>query len=158
MPFGGDGIVAVPHDPAAITNPDPSNPLRPAFLETFNSAAEIDLLRYYTDEGYQGLLPADGDARRARRRGGRGGVGSSNQRPFLVKERQYGVTIEPNGTNSRGIAIDPTPRIACEQAALAAGTLSVTDPASTSPARRLPRASSSRAARPRRCSWAPSEP
>ncbi len=119
LPLGGDGIAAVPHDLASVPNMDPTNPLRPAFLQTSNVTAEIDLLRYYTDEGYQGLLPADGgvlvDA----------GVavieGSSNLRPFMVKERQYGIPVEANGTNSRGIAIDPTPRIACEQAVLSAG-------------------------------------
>ena len=52
--------VAIPHDLAALPNMDPTNPLRPAFLQTSNSAAEIDLLRYYTDEGYQGLYPVDG--------------------------------------------------------------------------------------------------
>ena len=56
LPLGGDGIAAVPHDLASVPNMDPTNPLRPAFLQTSNVTAEIDLLRYYTDEGYQGLF------------------------------------------------------------------------------------------------------
>ncbi len=104
------------HDPAAITNPDPANPLRPAFLQTSNLQAEIDLLRYYSDEGYQQNLDASAIE------GGLGEaglgvavtVGSSNLRPFLIKERVYSVSVSANGTNSRGIAVDPTPRIACE--------------------------------------------
>ena len=126
MPLGGDGIASVPHDPAAIVNPDPANPVRPAFLQTSNQSAEIDLLRYYSDEGYQQNLNApDGaleDAGVAVR------VGSSNLRPFLLKERAYSVSTTNNGTNSRGIAIDPTPRIACEQTVLYKMGLPVTSP------------------------------
>lgn len=116
MPLGGDGIVAIPHDMAAVPNASSANPLRPAFLQTSNAAAEIDLLRYYTDEGWQGLLPVDGGGANVADAGLAVRVGSSNLRPFLVKERQYGIGIEANGNNQRGIAIDPTPRIACEQA------------------------------------------
>jgi hypothetical protein len=121
MPLGGDGIVAIPHDLAALPNMDPANPLRPAFLQTSNAAAEIDLLRYYTDEGYQGLYPVDGGGAGLADAGLSITVGSSNLRPFLIKERAYGVSPEVNGTNSRGIAIDTTPRLACEQASLASG-------------------------------------
>jgi len=122
VPLGGDGIVAVPHDPAAIPY-DPSNPLRPAFLQTSRSVAEIDLLRYYTDEGYQGLFDGGGvvDA------GAAINVGSSNLRPFLIKEQAFPVSVNSSGTDSRGIAIDDTPRRACELA-LPAGT-PTTDPA-----------------------------
>jgi hypothetical protein len=107
MPKGGDGIVAVPHDLAAITNPDPANPLRPAFLQTSNQVAELDLLRYYSDQGVSGETDG-GEA------GVAGQVGSSNLRPFLTKERAYSVSAGSSATSARGIAIDPTPRIACE--------------------------------------------
>lgn len=98
MPSGGDGIVAIPHDdsvdsPATgceYTSPPYTGPcVRPAFLETNHSTAEVDLLRYYSDDG------------------------SSLQRPFLVKEVAYTLTAAQGGTDSRGIAIDPTPRLAC---------------------------------------------
>ena len=118
LPLGGDGIVAIPHDPAALTNPDPLNPLRPAFLQTSNQQPEIDLLRYYTDEGYQQTASADGGLADA---GVAVQIGSSNLRPFLIKERSYPVTVNANGSNSRGIAIDPTPRLACESNAIAQG-------------------------------------
>jgi hypothetical protein len=122
LPLGGDGIVAIPHDQALPNlSPGNPNPLRPAFLQTSNLSAEIDLLRYYSDEGYQSLLPVDGGGAGLADAGLAIRVGSSNLRPFLVKERAYNAAIEPNDTNSRGIAIDPTPRIACEQGVLAAG-------------------------------------
>jgi hypothetical protein len=64
--------------------------VRPAFLETTHSAAELDLLRYYNDDG------------------------SSLPRPFLVREVAYTLTVNSGGTDSRGIAIDDTPRRACK--------------------------------------------
>jgi hypothetical protein len=64
--------------------------VRPAFLQTTRSAAELDLLRYYDD------------------------FGSSLHRPFLVKEAAYALTANAGGTDSRGIVIDPTPRLACK--------------------------------------------
>jgi hypothetical protein len=64
--------------------------LRQAFLETNRTSAEVDLLRYYDDDG------------------------SSLHRPYLQKEGVFPITTNIPGTDSRGIAIDPTPRIACE--------------------------------------------
>ncbi len=122
VPIGGNGIVAIPHDPAAVPN-NVANPLRPAFLQTSRSVAEIDLLRYYTDEGYQGLFDGGGVADA----GAAISVGSSNLRPFLIRERAFSVSVNASGTDSRGIAIDDTPRRACELA-LPAGTAK-TDPA-----------------------------
>jgi hypothetical protein len=97
VPLGGDGIVAVPHD---LDSPVPRCELptvnyqtpcvRPAFLETNHSAAEIDLLRYYDDDG------------------------SSLKRPFLVREVAYTLAVNMGGTDSRGIAIDDSPRRACK--------------------------------------------
>jgi hypothetical protein len=95
VPIGGDGIAAVPHD---LDSPIPRCELvnyqapcvRPAFLETTHSAAELDLLRYYNDDG------------------------SSLMRPFLVREVAYTLTVNSGGTDSRGIVIDDTPRRACK--------------------------------------------
>ncbi len=99
---GGSGITSVPHDPQASVPPcellqgPQANCVRPAFLETSHAAAEIDLLRYYDDDG------------------------STLHRPYLNKEAAYTFTTNFGGTDSRGIAIDPTPRTACK-AAKAAG-------------------------------------
>jgi hypothetical protein len=121
VPLGGVGMVAVPHDPAAAS-PDPSTPLRPAFLQTSDSVGEIDLLRYYSDEGFQGFFDAG-----LQEEAGTGTlIGSSVLRPFLIKEETYPVNVNAGGNNQRGLAIDPTPRLACE-AALPPGT-PTTDP------------------------------
>ena len=95
MPLGGDGIVGVPHD---LDSPIPRCELvgyqapcvRPAFLETSHSAAELDLIRYYNDDG------------------------SSLLRPFLVREAAYTLAVNSGGSDSRGIVIDDTPRRACK--------------------------------------------
>jgi hypothetical protein len=97
VPIGGDGLAAVPHDidssipPCELPSVNYQTPcVRPAFLETTHSAAEIDLLRYYNDDG------------------------SSLIRPFLVREAAYPLTVNSGGTDSRGIVIDDTPRRACK--------------------------------------------
>jgi hypothetical protein len=106
VPVGGNGIVAVPHDYDAVTAcDDPKNPgnagcLRPAFLQTSRSVAEIDLLRYYSDSG----IPLDGGS----------SVGVSLQRPYLQRERAYALTANSIGSDSRGIVIDSTPRLVCK--------------------------------------------
>jgi hypothetical protein len=99
LPNGGVGIAAIPHDRNAgvplcedPTVNDQPPCVRPAFLETFRGANEIDLLRYYDDDG------------------------SSLHRPFLQKEETFAVTANSSGTDSRGIAIDSTQRIACQSA------------------------------------------
>ena len=91
-PAGGTGIAAVPHDP---DGPEPPCELvgmppcvRPAFLETYRSAAEIDLFRYYDDDG--------------------------TGQPFIQRERVFPLTANAGGTDSRGIVMDPTPSIACK--------------------------------------------
>ncbi len=94
MPVAGNGIVAVPHDPDAVRRcedvGDQAPCVRQAFLETNHSAAEVDLLRYFDDDG------------------------SSLYRPFLEKERPYPVTTNSPGTDQRGIVIDPTPSYKCK--------------------------------------------
>ena len=100
VPFGGVGVAAIPHDrdayiacPAGATGCTRVLP-RPAFLETTRVAPEVQLLRHYADES--------------------GGVPSSLSRPFLTREAGFPITVSAGGTDSRGIAIDPTPRIACK--------------------------------------------
>ena len=94
MPTFGNGIVAVPHDPDAVVRCEDVNDqapcIRQAFLETNHSSAEVDLLRYFDDDG------------------------SSLYRPYLKKERAYAVTTNNPGTDQRGIVIDPTPSLKCK--------------------------------------------
>lgn len=99
VPFGGAGIAAIPHDPDAFLG-EPSLP-RPAFLETSRAAAEVTLLRQYSDE--------------------HGGVGASMPRPFLEVEAEFPITASADGTDSRDIVIDPTPRLACKARVPAVG-------------------------------------
>ncbi|MFO0680022.1 MAG: hypothetical protein U0169_26105 [Polyangiaceae bacterium] len=102
LPGGGNGIVAIPHDPQAfppcVPRPDGSpciaQPPRPAFLLTSRAAAQLTLLRYYADE-------SDGTV-------------SSLRRPFLQREAVFGITGNSTGTDSRGVVIDPSPRLRCK--------------------------------------------
>ncbi len=94
VPTGGNGIVAIPHDPDAF---NPGEVPSPAFLQTSRASAELALLRYYSDEG--------------------SGKQSSLRRPFLAKETTFTLTANAGGNDSRGIVIDPTPRIACKERA-----------------------------------------
>jgi len=96
VPYGGVGIAAIPHDRDAFLGA-PALP-RPAFLETSRAIAEVSLLRQYTDEGY---LYQEGG-------------GAAIPRPFLDVEAAFPVTASAGGTDSRGIVIDPTPRLACK--------------------------------------------
>jgi hypothetical protein len=94
VPNGGVGVTAVPHDPLAVTRcedvSDQPPCVRQAFLQTSRASTELDLLRYYDDDG------------------------ASERRPFLEKDRAYTINSNLPGTDSRGIAIDPSPRLACE--------------------------------------------
>lgn len=100
LPSGGIAMVPVPHDPNAVVRcqdvGDREYCIRPAFLETFVGAAEVDLLRYYDDD--------------------QTGAGSSTYRPFLVRERAMSIPTNI-GADFRGLAIDPTPRYRCEASA-----------------------------------------
>lgn len=99
VPFGGIGAAAVPHDRDAFL-PGQAFP-RTAFLQTSRSVPEVTLLRQYPDQGVKD-------------------PGSSLSRPFLDREAAFPVTIGAGGQDSRGIAIDPTPRILCKSKVLAA--------------------------------------
>ncbi|MEO8874779.1 MAG: hypothetical protein ABI461_04255, partial [Polyangiaceae bacterium] len=103
-----------PHDPDAFPTCTSTlggipctQPPRPAFLETSRAVAEIDLLRYYTDQG-GGVSPQSVTP-------------SSVHRPFLIKENAFPLTVNSLGTDSRGIVIDPTPRIKCKIQVTATG-------------------------------------
>lgn len=104
VPFGGVGAAAVPHDRDAyiacpLGAPGCTTVLpRPAFLTTSRVAAEVQLLRHYSDES--------------------GGVPSSLARPFLTREARFPITVSAGGSDSRGIAVDPTPRLACKRRVL----------------------------------------
>ncbi|MDB4939301.1 MAG: hypothetical protein JWP87_6273 [Labilithrix sp.] len=103
VPFGGIGLAPIPHDRDALVGVAafPS----PAFLETSRAIPEVSLLRQYADE-FGGTLPP---------------TPSSLHRPFLDRELGYPITIGAGGTDSRGIVIDPSPRIACKAKVQAAG-------------------------------------
>jgi hypothetical protein len=100
MPNGGVGLAAVPHDPNAVIRcedvGDQYPCVRQAFLQVNRGNTEVDLLRYYDD------------------------LGASLYRPFLEKERAYSINTNAGGSDARGIAIDPSQRIACEATATSA--------------------------------------
>ncbi len=99
IPIGGVGIASVPHDPDAFLGADDLP--RPAFFQTSRAVPEISLIRKYSDE--------------------QGGVGAAIPRPFLDLEAAFPITTSPGGADSRGIAIDPTPRLACKARVPAVG-------------------------------------
>ena len=92
VPLGGVGVAAIPHDPAAFLGT--ATLPHPAFLETSRQVAQVSLIRQYPDE-FNGLM-------------------SALKRPFLNQEGAYAVAVGPGGNDSRGIVIDPTPRLACK--------------------------------------------
>lgn len=92
VPFGGVGITSVPHDRDAFLGA--TELPRAAFLESSRAVPELSLIRQYPDEF--------------------GGLTAANRRPFLALERTFPVTAAAGGNDSRGIVIDPTPRIACK--------------------------------------------
>jgi hypothetical protein len=109
LPFGGNGIASVSHDPCAFYAPAgapaPELP-RPSFVETMRSVAELDLLRFYSDQGAAaGGMVEPGDPR---------DPSSSLFRPYLVREAAFPLTANASGVDSRGIALDDTPRRACK--------------------------------------------
>lgn len=95
LPIGGNGVFSIPHDRALACFDDSCKAPRPAFLLTTRAAPEIHRLRYYSDDGTSPSMP-------------------TNHRPFLLDEAKFPVTASSAGTDSRGIAIDRTPRLACK--------------------------------------------
>jgi hypothetical protein len=100
LPLGGMGVAPIPHDPDAFLGAGTLP--RGAFLETNRTVAEVSLLRQYPDDGEGGLSP-------------------SIPRPFLDIEANFPIAVTTAGTDSRGIVIDPTPRIACKAKVLPVG-------------------------------------
>ena len=112
LPTGGNGIVTVPHD-RALSCPDGScTAPRPAFVLTSRNYAELHLLRYYSDDGSSPGPSANLP---------------TNFRPYLLNEAKIPITANAIGTDSRGIVIDRTPRLACK--ARIRATIAPTDPA-----------------------------
>lgn len=97
--IGGVGVVPVPHDPDAFIGA-PSLPL-PGFYETHRAVAQVTLLRQYSDTNL--------------------GTGASQPRPFLQVEAAYPVAASAGGVDSRGVAVDITPRLACKAKITATG-------------------------------------
>lgn len=89
VPIGGNAIASVPHLCVPRGANAPCAQPRPAFLQTSRAANELALLRYYDDDG------------------------STERRPFLVREAVFRITANASGIDSRGIAIDDTPRRRC---------------------------------------------
>ncbi len=89
---GGTAVTAIPYDRDAFVSKNEVP--KPAYLGTSRLVAELGLFREYADEA--------------------AGTSSSLRRPFLARERAYPLTISSGGTDSRGIVLDPTPRIACK--------------------------------------------
>jgi len=92
VPTGGIGVASVPH--ASCPFPDCPPEVRPSFLLTSRSVNQVSLLRYYTDTGVENTM-------------------SSQLRPFLVQEGLFSLSAAAGGADSRGIVVDPTPRIKC---------------------------------------------
>lgn len=70
----------------------PAIAYQPAFLVTYNASPQIDLFRYNDDRG------------------------GSPPRPFLTHAAVAGITSNADGKDSRGAAVDPSARQACEAA------------------------------------------
>ena len=104
VPVGGNGVTEVPHDPDAFPqNVVGATPLpRNAFLETSRAVAEIDLLRYYSDQS-PNVVGSNDPVHQ-----------SSLHRPFLLREAAFSITANASGIDSRGVVIDDTPRRACK--------------------------------------------
>jgi hypothetical protein len=92
VPFGGVGITPIPHDRDAFLGA--TELPRSAFLQSSRVIPEISLIRQYPDEF--------------------GGLGSARKRPFLDLERSFPITAAAGGADSRGVIIDPTPRLSCK--------------------------------------------
>ena len=93
VPFGGIAVASIPHDRDAFTGTSAVYPNQ-AFLETSRALPEISLIRQYPDE-FNSLQP-------------------NQLRPFLDREGSFSAAVGPGGADSRGIVIDPTPRLACK--------------------------------------------
>ena len=88
MPAGATGIAALPYSSA---NADDGTFHKPGFIVSFRNAAQLQILRYFSDDN------------------------ASPARPFLVAGGRIPITVNADGYDSRGIAIGPNDeRAACE--------------------------------------------
>lgn len=113
--LGGVGLAPVPHPPAAFAG---ETPPFPAFLQTSRAKAEVELLRQYPDEATDLVRLADGGVALP---GGQVVTPSSLRRPFLTREGAFPLSVSASGVDSRSIAIDQSPRLACEAKLAASG-------------------------------------
>ncbi len=92
FPYGAVGVAALPvPEFVRVTHA----PYQPGFLATFRSAPEVDLIRYFDDSA------------------------AAPMRPFITRAGASAITVNASGYDSRGIALDPSARKACETACLA---------------------------------------
>jgi hypothetical protein len=111
LPSGALAIASIP-EPGIVSRPGlPCLQYQPGFLMTFRNSAQIRLVHYFSDKrdctnpGPSGATRADA-----------GTLGSDPLRPFLEASSSVPITTNSQGYNSRGIAIDPGRRKACETA------------------------------------------
>jgi len=86
---GPNGVVAIP-PPALVAAAQATISYRPGFIVSHNASPVLSILRYEDDEG------------------------STPPRPFLIRSDRTGVTLQGEGTDTRGMVIDSTERDACE--------------------------------------------
>lgn len=92
LPAGPIGIAALPHSPLVAAAAQDEDPFyQPGFVVSFRNSAQLQLLRYFSDDN---AAPA---------------------RPFLVSAGRVPITINADGYDSRGIAVGGSDeRVACE--------------------------------------------
>jgi len=90
LPPGPTDVAAVPIPKFVSASPDLD--YQPGFLMTFRGSAEVDLLRFNDDHQ------------------------SNPPRPFIARAFAEGITVNSSGVDSRGLAVDPSERQACEAA------------------------------------------
>lgn len=92
LPAGPTGIAALPGSPLVSELAKTSDPFyQPGFLVSFRNSPELQIVRYFSDEG------------------------ASPARPFLVTGGKVPVTINANGYDSRGVAMGSgVERFGCE--------------------------------------------
>lgn len=96
LPTGATGTAALPMPRLARLFPD-EIPYTPAFLVSYRNAAQVDLVRFYSD------------------------CQSAPSRPFLALTGRSGINANAGGFDSRSITVDPDKRRTCEDACCAPG-------------------------------------
>jgi hypothetical protein len=93
LPTGASEVAALPV-PAyvALLKGQRDFSYQPGFFVTFRGSAEVDLMRYFEDDG------------------------ATPPRPFLTRSSVVPIDVASSGDDSRGIAIDASARLECEAA------------------------------------------